>query len=318
MNEPPRVVGLGEILWDILPDGRRHLGGAPLNAAVHARALGCMASVVSAVGDDELGREAIRRVTERHGLDVSAIAILSDRPTGAVDVRLRDGQPTYEFRAEVAWDFLEATEAARRVLQAADAVIFGTLAQRSAASRRAIHELLALASPACSPVFDVNRRRPPPEPGGNPSCLRVFDVNLRPPFYDDTILRESLALTDVLKLNDDELPIVLAAMRLPAEPDWATHLMNELPRLGTLALTRGARGSTLFSRERPAGHTLPARPVTVQDSVGAGDAFTAALIAGLLKGWALEAIHERAVAAAAFVCSQPGATPPLPQELAVT
>lgn len=296
MNEPPRVFGLGEILWDILPDGSRHLGGAPLNAAVHARALGCTASVVSAVGDDELGREAIKLLIERHGLDSAAIAIVPDRPTGAVDVRLQHGQPTYEFRAEVAWDFLEATEAARQLVQAADAIIFGTLAQRSAASRRAIHELLALA--------------------GHP-CLRVFDVNLRPPFYDDTILRESLALTDVLKLNDDELPIVLAAMRLPAEPDWATHLMNELPRLGTLALTRGARGSTLFSRERPAGHTLPARQVTVQDTVGAGDAFTAALIAGLLTGWGLEAIHERAVAAAAFVCSQPGATPPLPQELAV-
>jgi fructokinase len=297
MNEPPRIVGLGEILWDIMPDGSRHLGGAPLNAAVHAQALGCRASLVSAVGDDELGREAIKLVTERHGLDASAVSVLPDRPTGAVDVRLRDGQPTYEFRAEVAWDFLEATSAARQVVQAADAIIFGTLAQRSAASRRAIHELLGLA---------------------RPSCLRVFDVNLRPPFYDDTILRESLAVTDVLKLNDDELPIVLAAMRVPAEPDWAAHLLKELPRLSTLALTRGARGSTLLSRERLAGHTLPARQVTVQDTVGAGDAFTAALVAGLLKGWALEAIHERAVAAAAFVCSCAGATPSLPQELVVT
>ena len=296
MNEPPRVVGLGEILWDILPDGSRHLGGAPLNAAVHARAFGCTASVVSAVGDDELGREAIKLVTERHGLDAAAVAILPDRPTGAVDVRLQHGQPTYEFRAEVAWDFLDATGAALQAVQAADAIIFGTLAQRSATSRRAVHELLAEARPA---------------------CLRVFDVNLRPPFYDDTIIRASLALTDVLKLNDDELPIVLAAMRLPAEPDWAAQLLCALPQLSTLALTRGARGSTLFSRESPAGHTLPAEQVSVQDTVGAGDAFTAALITGLLKGWALAAIHERAVAAAAFVCSQPGATPPLPQALVV-
>jgi fructokinase len=294
MKERPRIVGLGEILWDILPDGRRHLGGAPLNAAVHARALGCTASVVSAVGDDLLGREAIKLVTEQHGLDASAITILPDRPTGAVDVRLHQGQPTYEFRAEVAWDFLEATDATRQLVQAADAIIFGTLAQRSAASRRAIHEWLAMARSL---------------------CLRVFDVNLRPPFYDDTILRESLALTDVLKLNDDELPIVLAAMRLPAEADWAAHLLGVLPQLSTLALTRGARGSTLFSRERSAGHTLPARQVTVQDTIGAGDAFTAALVAGLLKGCTLDAIHEHAVAAAAFVCSQAGATPPLPQGL---
>jgi fructokinase len=294
MNDRPRVVGLGEILWDILPDGARHLGGAPLNAAVHAQAFGCTASVISAVGDDELGREAIKLLTERHRLDASAVAALRDRPTGAVDVRLQQGQPTYEFRAEVAWDFLEANDAARRVVQTADAIVFGTLAQRSAVSRRAIHDLLALA---------------------RPSCLRVFDVNLRPPFYDEMIVRESLAQTDVLKLNDDELPIVLAAAGLAAGPDWATELLQALPHLRVVALTRGARGSTLFSGERTAGHTLPACQVAVKDTVGAGDAFTAALIVGLLSGWSLEAIHDRAVAAAAFVCTQSGATPALPGEL---
>jgi fructokinase len=294
MNDRPRVVGLGEILWDILPDGARHLGGAPLNAAVHAQALGCTASVVSAVGDDELGREAIKQLTERYQLDASAVVVLPDRPTGAVDVRLQQGQPTYEFRAEVAWDFLEATDAARRVVQTADAIVFGTLAQRSAVSRRPIHDLLA-APPA--------------------SCLRVFDVNLRPPFYDEVIIRESLARTDVLKLNDDELPIVLAGAGLAAGPDWAGELLNALPQLRMVALTCGARGSTLFTGECRAGHTLPARQVVVKDTVGAGDAFTAALIVGLLSGRSLDSIHDRAVAAAAFVCTQSGATPALPGQL---
>jgi fructokinase len=294
MNDSPRVVGLGEILWDILPDGSRHLGGAPLNAAAHARAFGCAASVISAVGDDELGREALKLVTERHQLDAAGVAVLPDRPTGAVDVRLQHGQPTYEFRADVAWDFLEATAPARQVAQAAHAIIFGTLAQRSAISRCAIHELLLLARPA---------------------CLRVFDVNLRPPFYDETIIRESAAITDVLKLNDDELPVVLAALGHSADGDWPARIFDRLPRLQVLALTRGAGGSTLFSSEKRGGHTLPARPVEVKDTVGAGDAFTAALVAGLLRGWALEAIHDRAVDASAFVCSQQGATPALPQEL---
>jgi fructokinase len=290
----PRVVGLGEILWDVLPDGNRHLGGAPMNVAVHAQAAGCEASVISAVGDDALGREAIELLTRQHRLDVAAVQVLGDRPTGAVDVRLEDGQPTYEFRPDVAWDFLEVTPAAHQTAAAADAVVFGTLAQRNAVSRRAIHELLS-----------VTRRE----------CLRVFDVNLRPPFYDGTIIRESLQQANVLKLNDGELPVVLSASGVGEKGDWAAEVLNTMPQLRIVALTRGAQGSTIFSRDRSEGLTLPAQPVTVQDTVGAGDAFTAVLVAGLLRGRSLDAIHEQAVAAAAFVCSRAGATPPLPASL---
>src|SRR5688572_15171335 len=118
----PNVVGLGEILWDILPDGVRHLGGAPMNVAVHAQALGCQGSVISAVGDDELGREAIALLSKSHGLDASAVQILAQRPTGAVDVRIQNGQPGYVFRPHVAWDFLEATESARAKARQADAI----------------------------------------------------------------------------------------------------------------------------------------------------------------------------------------------------
>jgi fructokinase len=294
MNNPPRLVGLGEILWDILPGGSRHLGGAPMNVAVHAQALGCAASVISAVGDDELGREAMALLTERHGLDAAAVEIMPDRPTGAVDVRLEYGQPTYEFRADVAWDFLEVNAAASEVAQTADAVVFGTLAQRSGVSRPAIHDLLAMT---------------------RPECLRVFDVNLRPPYFDAATIRQSLARTNVLKLNDGELPVLLAAMDLPAGGEWSARLLEQMPLLGVIALTRGEQGSTLFTRELPNGHTLPARQVDVQDTVGAGDAFTAALVAGLLQGRTLAAIHQRAVAAAAFVCSHAGATPALRAEI---
>ncbi len=286
------VVGLGEVLWDILPDGSRHLGGAPINVAVHARSLGCTASVISAVGNDELGREAIELLTRRHGLDAAAVQVLPDRPTGAVDVRFEGGQPTYWFRADVAWDFLEPTAAARAKAQQADAIVFGTLAQRNRVSRETVHELLSITQP---------------------QCLRVFDVNLRPPFYDDEVIRQSLSLASVLKLNDDELPVVLAA--IGASDPSVEHLFAQSPQLQIIALTRGAQGSTLYTRQRPDGHWLSARRVSVKDTVGAGDAFAAALIAGLLHASSLETIHEHAVAAAAYVCTQTGATPDLPAAL---
>jgi fructokinase len=290
----PLVVGLGEILWDILPGGIRHLGGAPMNVAVHAQALGCTASVISAVGDDALGREAIERL-QRHGLEVSAVQIMFDRPTGAVDVRLKDGQPSYEFRAGVAWDFLQQTGAARAAVEAADAVVFGTLAQRNDVSRQTIHALLA-------------RTRG--------DCLRVFDVNLRPPFFTGEAICSSLAHANVLKLNDGELPIVLSACGVSAHGRWVEALFGQYEALRAIALTCGAAGSTVFSRHNTGGHTLAAHPVVVQDTVGAGDAFTAVLIAGMLRGHALEPVHARAVEAAAFVCSQSGATPPLPGQIA--
>jgi fructokinase len=289
-----RVVGLGEVLWDILPDGTRHLGGAPMNVAVHAQALGSIASVISAVGDDDLGREALALLRQTHGLDAQAVEVLAGRPTGAVDVRLKDGQPTYEFRADVAWDFLSATAAAMDRARTADAIVFGTLAQRNPVSRRAIHDLVAATTA---------------------NCLRVFDVNLRPPFYSDEIIRGSLETASLLKLNDNELPIVLAALGIDQHGEWKKSLFDQRPQLGLIALTRGERGSTLYARERTDGHSLPARKVTVKDTVGAGDAFTAALVAGLLRRRPLEVVHEQAVAAAAFVCSQAGATPRLPREV---
>jgi fructokinase len=250
--------------------------------------------VISTVGDDELGREAIDRLARQHRLNFEAVQILADRPTGAVDVRLVEGQPTYTFRPDVAWDFLQPTPAAVQMAREADAVVFGTLAQRNQVSSNAIHSLLA-----ATPL----------------DCLRVFDVNLRPPFCDHSVLERSLAVATVLKLNDTELPVVLEAIRVQAEEHFALRLFHDWPQLKAVALTRGMHGSAIYTPETVAGHSLPAERVVVQDTVGAGDAFTAALVAGMLRGHALEAIHKQAVAAAAFVCSQAGATPRLPEEL---
>jgi fructokinase len=223
------------------------------------------------------------------------VQVLADRPTGAVDVQLKDGQPTYIFRADVAWDFLEATKIAGEKLREADAVVFGTLAQRNIVSRHTIRELVT----------------------NTPSdCLRVFDVNLRPPFYADEVICASILMANVLKLNDAELPVVLAAIETAPGTDGPAHLFSKYPGLNVIAVTRGEHCSTVYARNRPGGHTLPAKQVAVQDTVGAGDAFTAAVIAGLLRGTALEAWHEHAVEMAAYVCSHPGATPRIPAELA--
>ncbi len=290
----PHVIGLGEVLWDILPDGTKHLGGAPMNVAVHAAALGCASSVISAVGCDQLGQEAIAQMAQSHRLDVSAVQILGNRPTGAVDIRLVNGQPEYEFRAGVAWDFLEATDAARAAIGQADAIVFGTLAQRSGPSRRAISVLLS---------------------SSRPDALRVFDVNLRYPFFDDAVLRDSLRLANVLKLNDGELPTMLGAIGLTSGNEWVARTFALFPQLQLIALTRGEKGSSLYNRGWAREHALPARPTVVEDTVGAGDAFTAALVSGLLFKVELTAVHEQAAKMAAYVCSQPGATPRLPADL---
>ena len=160
---------------------------------------------------------------------------------------------------------------------------------RRSVSQKAITKLLSLAGP---------------------SCLKVFDVNLRPPFYNDIVIRDSLGVAHVLKLNNDELPIVLSA--IGATGSDMEQLFSDWPQLQLVAVTRGEQGSTLYTREKPRGHTLPARQVIVKDTVAAGDAFTAALIMGLLEDCDFDVIHDRAVAAAAFVCTQAGATPVLP------
>jgi fructokinase len=285
------ILAVGEVLWDLLPSGKQ-LGGAPANFAYHCRSLGAFAKLVSRVGDDALGREVLERF-RRLGLPAEEVQVDPAWPTGTVAVTLAaDGQPRFTIHEHVAWDFIAAAESALSAARAADAVCFGSLAQRSEPSRKAIRTLVSAV---------------------RPGALRIFDVNLRPPFVDREIIAGSLELANVLKLNDQELPELAAMFVLPA---GERESMAELARrfgLSLVALTRGSGGSRLLAGDRWSDH--PGRPVEVCDTIGAGDAFTAALAVGLLAGRPLEEINRHANEVAAFVCSQPGGMPALPDAL---
>ena len=290
---PPRLlaIGLGEVLWDLLPSGKQ-LGGAPTNFAFHAQQLGARGIVISAVGRDALGAEIEARLSD---LQLSACLHHSNLPTGTVSVRLdAAGVPSYVIHQPVAWDELSADAATLSHAAAADVVCFGSLAQRSTPSRAAIHAFLA-----------ATRRD---------ACLRIFDINLRQNFYSESIIRESLDVAGVLKLNDQELPVVAELLRLQTdEPGFAAALFRHFPSLRLVALTRGPSGSALFARD--ATSQRPGIATTLADTVGAGDAFTATLAIGLLRGLPLDHINAAANHVAAYVCSQHGATPKLPAAL---
>jgi fructokinase len=281
----PAIVAVGEVLWDLLPSGPQ-MGGAPANFACHARALGADARLVSRVGDDEMGRRLLARLREL-GVSTEHVGVDPVHPTGTVTVRVgAGGQPAYSITEGVAWDFIDASPEA---VAGAGAVCFGTLAQRGERSRGAIRALVAAAPP---------------------DALRVCDVNLRPPFTSREVLVESLALANVVKLNDDELPVIVGLLELGGE---ALPALRERFALRLVILTRGARGSLLFDGRRRADH--PGVRARVKDTVGAGDAFTAAAVMGLLAGWDLDRVGAVANEVAAHVCAQEGATPPMPERL---
>ena len=290
----PVIVGIGEVLWDMLPGGKQ-LGGAPANFAYHAAALGAAAAVVSRVGDDAPGREVLARL-EALGVDRRHVGVDPTYPTGRVDVRVdAAGVPEYVIHEPVAWDFLAADEAVLRLAARADAVCFGTLAQRSAVSRAAVQATLSATR----------------------ACLRVFDINLRQQFFSRDLIDQMLRQCDVLKLNDAELPVVAGLLGITAdEPGAAVRELIGRYALRVVALTRGGRGSLLAGADgRTSDH--PGAPVaTVADTVGAGDAFTAALVTGLLAGRDLDQVNAFANRLAAYVCTRSGATPAVPQSLA--
>lgn len=293
MTQPakPIVLGIGEVLWDVLPEGRQ-LGGAPANFAVHARSLGAAASLISRVGRDPMGQEILRGL-EQQGLSTALIQTDSSAPTGTVTVQLSGkGIPAYTIHENVAWDRIEATAEGVQMAVRADAVCFGSLAQRGETSRRAIHTL-------------VSRTRS--------DALRVFDINLRQTFYTPAILEQSLDLGNVLKLNDDELGVVAKALGLKGGVKEQIETLAGRFSLNLVVFTQGAAGSLLWQGGRWSQRKGP--EVEIADTVGAGDSFTATLVMGLLRGMDLDEINERANAVASFVCSQHGATPPLPPAL---
>lgn len=286
-----KLVGIGEVLWDMLPGGRQ-LGGAPANFAYHARALGADARVVSRVGNDADGRELIARLTQL-GVPTDCIEIDSAAPTGTVSVAVTpDGQPHFTIHENVAWDRISGEATARRAVASADAICFGTLAQRSEPSRSTILSLVA---------------------GAPPAALRIFDVNLRQNYYSTRVINESLALANVLKLNDAELPRLAAMFDLTGDERSQIRQLAERNQLRAVACTRGQRGSLLLVEGCWSEST--GVPASVVDTVGAGDAFTAAMTLGLLARWPLDEVNQRANEIGAFVCSHAGATPALPPGL---
>ena len=285
-------MGIGELLWDILPDGKE-LGGAPANFAYHAQALGGEGVIVSCIGADDYGQQVLDQLNTL-SLGVEYIAVDETHPTGTVSVQVdAEGKPSYNIHEDVAWDFIPRTAELTKLARRADAVCFGTLAQRNEVSRATIQAFLQETSD------DV---------------LRIFDINLRQIFYSRDVIEKSLDLAHVFKLNEEELVIVADLLSLDAG-DESTLLVNFANRynLHMIALTKGERGSVLYSEGWISSHA--GYKTEVVDTVGAGDSFAAALAVGVLRGQSLDSINHNANRVAAYVCSKPGATPELPAEL---
>lgn len=283
-----KVAGVGELLWDMLPGGRRP-GGAPANFAYHAGALGASAMVVSAIGADSAGAD-LRAAIRAMGLDDAGVSEDPLHATGSVDVALDDaGKPVYTIAADRAWDYWRMTPALAKAAGGLDAVCFGTLGQRHPTARAAIRGFVKSAPPG---------------------CLRVFDVNLRGRFYGREVLNASLKMANILKISDEELPAAARLLDLPEDGAELARVLFARCPLDLLVVTRGARGSLLADRDNRDEH--PGMAVKVADTVGAGDAFTAAVVMGRLAGLPLPEINRRANRLAAYVCSRQGATPPHP------
>ncbi|MFO7908015.1 MAG: carbohydrate kinase [Pirellulaceae bacterium] len=285
------ITAIGEVLWDVFPDGSR-FGGAPANVAGHAASLGAEATMVSCVGDDALGRQAISELDQRQ-VRTDYVRVSPDYPTGVVNVELDEsGRPRFTIEEPAAWDDLEWSEALLQLARRCDAVCFGTLGQRSEPARQVIQHFVSAA-----PV----------------SAVRVCDVNLRPPFVDPNVIRESLERANVLKLSDEEVDIVgNAAGCSGTESEILAELLDNWG-LHLIAVTRGSGGATLLSNSERS--DCGGIPTEVVDTVGAGDAFTATMICGVLHGVALSTINWHACRIASYVCSQSGATPPIPEQL---
>jgi fructokinase len=286
---PPTVVGLGEILWDLLPSGRQ-LGGAPANFAYCSHLLGNRGIIASRVGNDQLGK-GIRERLEKARIFDQFLQSDDAQPTGTVRVQVDSaGQPKFEITQPAAWDYLEWTNDWQELAKSADAICFGSLAQRSEKSRNTIFNFLQTTQPG---------------------TVLMFDVNLRQNFFSADIIRESLQRANAMKLNHEEVPIVKGLLAMTEREDlrFCRSLMERFD-LKLICITRGAKGSLLCDRRDV--HEHAGYPVKVKNTVGAGDAFTAALIHGYLRQWTLAEMNDSANRMGAWVASHEGAMPESP------
>ncbi len=276
---------MGEFLWDVLPDGKK-AGGAPVNFAYHASQNGAEGWAVSAVGHDELGEELLD-VARAHGINLCVAEV--GYPTSTVQVELHDGKPDFIICEDVAWDYIPLTEEAMNLAKQASAISFGTLAQRSPVSHEATVALVNLL----------------PE-----DALRIYDINLRQHYYSKELISKSLEISNVFKINDEELEILKDMFEIAdMDTDGVCRYFIETYNLKMLVLTGGAEFSSIYTRDSVS--TLPTPRVEVVDSVGAGDSFSGSFIGSLLSGKSIPEAHRTAVETAAYVCTQAGAwTPP--------
>ena len=285
------IVGIGEALWDCLPEGRK-LGGAPANFAYHVGQFGWQSAVVSAVGNDALGDE-ILQIFDKVGLPHHIARV--DKPTGTVQVTLSaEGIPSYEICEDVAWDNIPWTSDLAALAVRTKAVCYGSLAQRSSVSRATIRQFIAAMGD---------------------DTERICDINLRQHFYSLEIIEESLRCATMLKLNDEEIAVVSKLLGLfdGSMEEQCRQILMRYPKLRIVILTCGAIGSYVFTADETS--YIPTPKVEVADTVGAGDSFTATFVAQTLAGKTIHEAHAKAVAVSAYVCTQNGAMPSIPAEL---
>lgn len=285
MDKKFKVVGIGEILWDLFPQGKM-LGGAPANFVYHSGSLDTESVLVSAAGNDLYGKEILEEIKER-GIANDFLQRKFDKPTGSVSVEVdKNGKPEYVINENVAWDFIEHNHSLQKLAEETDAVCFGTLAQRSKTSRSTILKFLE-------------------HTGGE--CLKIFDINLRENFFNKGIIIGSLESANCMKLNDEELVVISEILGIEGNETRILETLLKKFELRFIALTKGGGGSRYFSRNLL--HDIPARKINIIDTVGAGDAFTAALVVSLLRGYDPVEAHNNAADLAGYVCTKQGAMP---------
>lgn len=284
------VVGLGEVLWDMLPEGRK-IGGAPVNFAYHAGQFGIDTMAVSAIGNDKLGEDTIAEMNGKH---LNHIFPSVPYPTGSVQVSLDEkGVPAYDIKENVAWDNIPFTNEIESVARSCRAVCFGSLAQRNTVSRSTIRKFIEST------------------PDG---CIRIFDINLRQNFYTSNVIRDSLELCNILKINDEEIMLVSRMFNYDSSniENVCRTIMEDFS-LEMVILTCGTKGSYIFTKGGVS--FMPTPKVNVADTVGAGDSFTGSFCAAILRGLPVAEAHKKAVEVSAYVCTQNGAMPEIPESM---
>ncbi len=285
------VAGIGEILWDVLGPNNRRLGGAPANFAYYAGKFGAESYPVSSVGSDSDGEEILSEL-KSHRLGTDYIS-KNSFPTGIVDVELDShGKPCYVIKENVAWDHVELSSKLVELAKKTDAVCFGTLAQRSEETRKTILKFVS---------------------GTNPECIRILDINLRQHYFNIASISESLKLANVLKINDEELPVVAKMMSLKGNEDQLIKGLMKKFDLDVFVLTKGSKGARIIRGSEDV--SVPSKKVRVVDTVGAGDSFTGVVAIGLLKKKRLEEILSKANVVAGIVCSNSGAMVKIPRKI---